>query len=100
MICHVWSMTIKPEATLEQRRALLDGMAKLPSEIPGILSFRSGADLGLNPGNADIVLVAEFEDELSWRTYLDAPAHQQFATELVDPVYESGIAIQIGANGK
>jgi hypothetical protein len=99
MICHVWMMSMKPDVTQEQREALMDRMAQLPGEIDGIKSFKAGADLGLNPGNSDIVIVAEFETEKIWRSYLDAPAHQRFANDLVDPVYGSGSAIQIEVDG-
>lgn len=95
MIYHVWVMSMKPGTTAEQRQALLDGIAKLPAEIDGIVSFNFGADLGLRPGNADIVLIATFEDEQSWRSYLDAPAHRRLASELVAPVQGTGSAIQI-----
>jgi Stress responsive A/B Barrel Domain len=95
MICHVWMMSMKSGVTAVQRKALLEGMAKLPAEIDGIVSFKSGEDLGLSSENADIVIIAEFENEQSWRTYLEAPAHQRLAVRLVDPVYGNGSAIQI-----
>jgi hypothetical protein len=34
--------------------------------------------------------------EKAWRSYLDAPAHQRFADEVVDPVSGSG-SVQIQA---
>jgi hypothetical protein len=95
MICHVFMMSMKPGVTAEQRQALIEGIAKLPTEIDGIVSFKSGADLGLTSGNTDVVLIAEFEDEQSFRSYLDAPAHRRLAADLVGPVYENGSAIQI-----
>ncbi|WP_214102686.1 Dabb family protein [Acrocarpospora catenulata] len=99
MICHVWGMRMKPESTAEQRQAVVDGMSCLPQEIPGIRSFSCGADLGLGGDNADVVLIAHFDDEESWRAYLAHPAHEKFADELVVPVYSSGAAIQFAVDG-
>ncbi|MYS79203.1 Dabb family protein [Embleya scabrispora] len=94
MICHVWSMRMKPESTPEQRQAVLDALATLPEQIPGILSFTFGGDLGMGRDNADVVVIARFADEADWRAYLAHPAHDRFAEDVVTPVYGSGAAIQ------
>jgi hypothetical protein len=95
MICHIFVLTIRPGARNEQIQALLDGLALLPQEISNIKGFRFGSDLGLNPGNASVAIVAEFENEEDWRGYLKAPAHERFAKELVAPLREAATAIQI-----
>lgn len=94
MITHVWSMTFTPETTDEQRTAFLAAMAALPAQIDGVESFRSGLDLGLNPGNSDVVIVAEFADADAWRAYIDAPAHTAFVEQHVTPLCASWGAIQ------
>jgi hypothetical protein len=99
MIAHVFLMSLKPDASAKQRQALLDGIARLPAEIDGIVSFGSGVDLGLSSGNAEMALLALFEDEQAWKSYLAAPAHRRLASELVSPVLESGMAIQIEVSG-
>ncbi len=97
MITHVWSMTFTPDATPEQRSALIAAMAELPAKIEGVESFRSGSDLGLNPGNAEVGIVAEFADEQAWRNYLAAPAHVAFVDDHVNAVCATWSAFQLRA---
>lgn len=95
MITHIWSMTFTPETTDEQRTAFLSAMAALPHQIDGVASFRSGTDLGLNPGNSDVAIVAEFADADAWSAYIGAPAHTAFVNEHVTPLCASWGAIQL-----
>ena len=95
MITHVWSMSFTEQATTEQRAAFVAAMSALPSQIHGVASFRSGVDLGLNPGNYDVSIVAEFADEQAWRAYIDAPAHVAFVENHVTPLCASWGAIQM-----
>lgn len=97
MITHVWSMTFNDQATAEQRAEFGTAMAKLPSQIDGVASFKSGVDLGLNPGNSEVVIIAEFTDEQAWRSYIEAPAHVAFVEQHVSPLCATWNAIQIGA---
>ncbi len=97
MLTHVWSMNFTDEATPEQRDAFVTAMAELPTNIDGVASFRSGADLGLNPGNSDVAIVAEFADDDAWRSYIEAPAHVAFVDDHVTPLCASWGAIQFRA---
>jgi len=90
----MWSMNFNAGAAPEQRAAFVTAMTELPSQIEGVESFRSGVDLGLNPGNSDVVIVAEFADETAWRSYLEAPAHVAFIEKHVTPLCASWSAIQ------
>ena len=48
----------------------------------------------LNPGNSDVVIVAEFADATAWSASLDAPAHVAFVNDHVAPLCASWGAIQ------
>lgn len=95
MLCHVWMMKLRDGVGEEKLAALVSAMADLTDKIEEIRSFRSGRDLGLGRGNADVALVAEFDDVASWKRYLAAPAHSRFVTDHVDPLSDSWWAIQI-----
>ncbi|MBB1511742.1 Dabb family protein [Tessaracoccus sp. MC1627] len=95
MITHVWNMQFTTEATTEQREALVDAMTELPAKIEGVASFRSGADLGLNPGNAEVGIIAEFADEQAWRNYFAAPAHVAFVDDHVTALCATWSAFQL-----
>lgn len=95
MLTHIWSMTFTASTTPEQREAFVAAMAELPTKIDGVESFRSGTDLGLNPGNQDVAIVAEFADADAWKAYIEAPAHVAFVEEHVTPTCASWSAIQL-----
>lgn len=94
MITHVWSMTFNEQATPELRADFVTAMAQLPTKIDGVASFKSGVDLGLNAGNSDVVIVAEFATEEAWRAYIEAPDHVAFVNDHVSPLCASWNAIQ------
>ncbi len=95
MLTHIWSMSFTEETTAEQREAFMTAMAELPARIDGVASFRSGSDLGLNPGIYDVAIVAEFADADAWRAYIEAPAHVAFVEDHVTPLCASWGAIQL-----
>ena len=97
MLTHIWSMSFTEETTTAQREAFVAAMAELPNKIAGVESFRSGTDLGLNPGNSDVAIVAEFADADAWKAYLAAPVHVAFVEDHVTPLCASWGAIQFEA---
>ncbi len=84
MIRHVVMFTWKPEATEEQKAAVPAGLAELPGAIPQIRRYEYGP--GINPGNKDFVLVADFDDHEDFVTYRDHPAHRAFIDRCVAPI--------------
>ena len=95
MLTHIWSMSFTDATTPAQRSAFSTAMAELPSKIDGVESFRSGTDLGLNPGNYDVAIVATFADADAWKAYIEAPAHVAFVDEHVTPLCATWGAIQL-----
>ena len=94
MLTHIWSMNFTDATTPAQRDAFIIAMSELPDRISGVASFRSGTDLGLNPGNYDVAIVATFADADAWKTYIEAPAHVSFVDDHVTPLCASWGAIQ------
>lgn len=83
--------------TAEQVRALEEGLAKLPGEIPEIKAYAFGADLGLRDGNWDFAVVADFDDADAFTTYVEHPAHQQLITDLIEPIRGERTSVQFEA---
>ena len=94
MLRHVALFRWKPEATAEDVSKLEAALHGLPDKIPCIQSYRYGRDLGIQEGNADFGLVADFVDEEDLRTYASHPDHQAVIRELVRPIMETRVAIQ------
>lgn len=76
MISHLavfrWKDDVDP-AAVERLCAALTG---LPEQIPELISYRFGPDLGLRAGNADFGVLAQLPDAEAVAGYLDHPAHQ------------------------
>jgi hypothetical protein len=94
MLRHVVCLTFRagtPDAALDELAA---GFRALPAAIPEIRHYEVGTDLGLADGNADLTLVADFDDADAWRRYQDHPAHVRVITELVRPIVAHRVASQ------
>ena len=84
----------KPEATAEDVSKIEAALHQLPDKIPCIQSYRFGRDLGVQDGNADFGLVADFIDEDGLQEYANHPDHQAVLRELIRPITASREAIQ------
>lgn len=94
MLRHVALFRWKPEATAEDVSRVEAALHQLPDKIRCIPSYRFGRDLGVQEGNADFGLVADFNDEDGLRTYSTHPDHQAVLQELIRPIMASRDAIQ------
>src|SRR4051794_35828734 len=94
MFRHVVLLRFVPEATAEQRQAVLDGLATLPAQIPELRSYEFGADLGISDGNFDLAVVADVDDADAYRVYASHPAHVAVITERIRPILADRAAVQ------
>jgi len=91
---HVVLWNFKAGTTPEQIKAVEDGLAELPKNIPEIIDFEWGTDAsveGLALGYTHAVLVT-FEDEKGREVYLPHPAHQGFV-KILGPVMDKLLVI-------
>lgn len=94
MIYHNVMLTLKENATAEQRDAIVDGLRDLPALIEGVKEIDVHVDLGLAEGNASVFFRMSFDDEDSWRAYSAHAAHVALANEHIKPVLGSKTTIQ------
>jgi stress responsive alpha/beta barrel protein len=94
MVRHIALFRWKPGTTAADVLRVEEGLRPLPSQIPCIRSYRFGRDLGIQEGNADFAVVADFEDEDALRTYAEHPVHVAVLTERIRPLVQSREAIQ------
>ena len=94
MMRHVVLVTWQDGVTETELEAVAEGLSSLPSQIPEIIAYDFGPDLGLSGGAYDFVIVADFEDEDAWRRYLEHPAHVVVAVELIRPIVERTDRVQ------
>lgn len=74
--------------------AVLEGLAGLPTAIPELRSYVFGADAGLNEGNFDLGIVADFDSAEGYLVYRDHPAHQAVIAERIAPILAGRAAVQ------
>lgn len=81
--------------TPEQVEELAAALRALPAQVPAIRSYEVGSDLGLGEGRWDFAVVASFDDADGYQDYIDHPAHQAIATDLIPPIRADRVHIQL-----
>jgi hypothetical protein len=94
MIRHTVVFTWKPEATEEEKERVASEVAKLPSIVPSVRAFASGPDAGLNQGNFDFAVTADFDDEDGYVAYRDDPGHREVVQRYMTPILDRRAAVQ------
>lgn len=89
MIAHIVLFRLRPEVSLEDRRALLDAWAAALNDIPVIRRARVGRRVRIGRSYESLtrldfpyMAVLEFDNGEALRAYLDHPAHEALATRL------------------
>jgi hypothetical protein len=95
VLTHIGVLTLVPTATDEQRSAITDGLAALVGRIDGLVRARTGTDLGLKDGNADLVFQLEFSSRAAWEEYGSHPAHKALIAEHIAPVLQAKVFVQV-----
>lgn len=94
MIRHVVLMAWNESATPERVRQVADELTALGPALSGLRSYRAGSDAGINSGNHDFAVVADFDDAVSYAAYRDDPRHRDIVSRLVAPMLRDRAAIQ------
>ena len=95
MIQHIVLLKLKPDATAEQKAALLDGLIALKDKISGIESVSGGDDNspegkqhGFNWG-----FVMTFADADARDAYLPHPDHEALGQDLLRPIVDDVLVL-------
>ena len=94
MFRHVVLFTWTQDATEAQQHAMAGELRKLPDAVDSIRAYHLGPDAGVNPGNFDFAVVADFDDAGGYRTYRDHPAHRAVVEQYVNPIVSRRAAVQ------
>jgi hypothetical protein len=94
MIRHTVVFRWKAEATAQDREQVANEVAKLPSMVPSIRAFASGADVGFAEGNFDFAVTADFDDEAGFFAYRDDPGHREIIQRYIVPLAAQRVAVQ------
>jgi hypothetical protein len=94
MFRHVVVFTFTPETTLEQQEELATQLRTLPGAIGEIRDYHVGLDAGLNPGNHQFAVVADFDNVEDYLVYRDHPVHREIIAKYVTPIVADRAAVQ------
>ena len=86
-----WSET--PSA--ERLEMLVEALAGLRGQIPGMHRYDFGVDLGLAEGNFDFAIVGDFADVEAYGQYAAHPEHQRIISEQIRPMLAERVAVQV-----
>jgi hypothetical protein len=91
---HVVLFRWREGTTEEQKRTLEERLRELPGLIPELKSYSLGADAGLNPGNFEFAIVADFANRDAYAIYRDHPEHRRVIDQCVTPIAAERAAVQ------
>lgn len=94
---HVVMFRWSPEASLADQAAVASRLGELPAAISSIRAYRFGADAGINEGNYDFAVVADFDDVAGYVAYRDHPAHRAVIADRIAPIVADSVAVQYDA---
>ncbi|MBO3750472.1 Dabb family protein [Streptosporangiaceae bacterium NEAU-GS5] len=94
MFRHVVLLGWKDDATEEQKAEVAAQLSKLPGVIPELRAYVIGADAGVNEGNHDYAVVADFDSAEDYIVYRDHPAHQAIIAQHIRPILANRAAVQ------
>ncbi|MCW2910330.1 MAG: Stress responsive alpha-beta barrel domain protein [Actinomycetia bacterium] len=94
MFRHVSLLMFTPQTTQEQQQELGRQLRTLPGAIGEIRDYHVGPDAGLNPGNYQFAIVADFASVDDYLVYRDHPVHRELIEKYVQPIVASRAAVQ------
>ena len=92
---HVVMFRFVEGTTAEQRQAISTALAGLPGAIPEIAAYSFGDDEGINAGNWDFAVVADFASAEDYLVYRDHPVHRAAIDAHIAPVVAARAAVQL-----
>ena len=94
MIRHIVMFRWSEPQTDDQLRELGAALDSLPGQIPEILSYQHGADLGLAATNLDYAVTGTFADEAGLAVYREHPVHLQMIADHITGRVADRLALQ------
>lgn len=94
MFRHVVNFRWNSESSPEHIAALEEALSGLPAKLPGLRRYAYGSDAGINEGNFDFAVVAEFDDSDGYLAYRDNDEHARIIQTLIAPYLESRTVVQ------
>mgnify|MGYP000859077981 FL=1 len=94
MIRHVVIFRWQPDTEAAAVAAVSSGLTDLAARMLGVVRYEHGPDVGINEGNFDYAVVADFDDVDAFVEYRDHPEHRALIVERIAPHLAERVAVQ------
>jgi hypothetical protein len=94
MIRHVVLFTWTDGMTDAMEQQFAAELTALAPTLPGVHAYHAGPDAGINEGNFDFAVVADFDDVDSYLGYRDNAEHKDIIRRFSGPNTRSRAAVQ------
>jgi hypothetical protein len=94
MIRHVVLFTFVDTVTSAQIDGLATALDSLPGQIPEIVTYRHGRDLGLSETTFDYAVTADFTSEKDLAIYRSHPVHVRLIADHIEGNVADRAAVQ------
>jgi hypothetical protein len=95
MIRHTVLLTFSAAATDADLDGIVESLQVLPAKIGAIATYTVARDLRLDPTNASIMVVADFDSVADYREYSTHPDHVAVINQQIKPILAHRSAIQV-----
>jgi hypothetical protein len=99
MFRHVVMFRWTDESTPDDRERAIAGLRAFAEQVRDLGTARIGVDAGLDQGNFDVVVVADFADRATYLRYAADPRHLAMSKEHVAPILAVRAAVQTELSG-
>ena len=97
MLRHIVLLTLRPDAPEHQRELIVEQLSALPGIVEELRGYSVRVDAGIDAAsstNADLCVIADFDDLDGYLSYRDHPAHRSVIDEHIAPFLQSRSAVQ------
>jgi len=98
MFRHVVNFRWNSQSSPEHVAALEDALSGLPALLPSLRRYAYGSDAGINEGNYDFAVMAEFDSAEGYLVYRDNDEHARIIQTHIAPYLDSRTVVQFDFN--
>ena len=98
MFRHVVNFRWNSQSSPEHVAALEEALSGLPALLPSLRRYSYGSDAGLNEGNYEFAVVAEFDNAEGYLAYRDNDEHHRIIQTFIAPYLDSRTVVQFDFN--
>ena len=98
MFRHVVNFRWNSQSSPEHVAALEEALSGLPALLPELRRYSFGSDAGINEGNYEFAVVAEFDNAEGYLAYRDNDEHARIIQMHIAPYLDSRTVVQFDFN--